>query len=140
MMEYEKAIKDMQVEQERELRSIQRNSELNSRRYSPPIKEPTQEPYRNIQSDAVRRRVAAFFNLPVSEYLKRDELGELACAKYNNSIAQIAIWTKCYQAKILDISYTEMVERRAKADAKCNGISDKPRQDICKRDIVVLNK
>jgi hypothetical protein len=131
MMEYEKAIKDMQLEQERALRSIQRNSS--------PSKDLAPEPYRNNQSDAVRRKVAAFFNLPVSVYLKRDEIGELACEKYNN-IPQIGIWTRCYQAKILDISYTEMVARRSKADAKCNSISDKPKQDICKRDIIVLDK
>ena len=140
MMEYEKALKDMQMEQEKALRSNQRNNELNIRSYSPPSKEPTPEPYRNTQSDAVRRNVATFFNLSVSEYLKRDEIGEVTCSKYSGNMSQIVVWTKCYQAKILDISYTEMEMRRAKADAKCNEIIDKVKQGACKRDVIVMNR
>ena len=115
---------------EKMLRDINRNNQLDNRGYQPPAREIVPSPYRNNQTDTVRRNVANFYNLSVSEYLKRDEVGSVVCDKY---ISQLDVWMKCYQAKMLDISYTEVESRHIRASGRCGAITDKPRRDDCKR-------
>jgi len=122
---------------EKMLRDMNRSSQPDNMSYQSPAREIVPTPYRNNQTDTVRRNVANFYNLSVSEYLKRDEIGSVVCDKY---ISQLDVWMKCYQAKMLDISYSEIESRHVKAQEKCGAITDKPKRDGCKREIIILNK
>ena len=130
-------LEEMQFD--RELRELERELQRqNNRQYSPPP--PPSPPYRNTQTEAQRNESAKISNLSYSEYLRRDELGEALCKKYQgDSQNYIKNWLTCYRATLLNISFTEMEERDFKAQKKCSGFEVEKKKK-CVRDVVVLNK
>jgi hypothetical protein len=118
------------------LDQIRRNQELESRRQYRP--QSTQQPYKNMQPNSDRVRLAKFWGLSMSEYLRRDEIGSVSCDKYlsNGGSAYIL----CYYSKMLNISYTETEIRWGRVLKACRPIAEQSKKNQCTRDILVLNR
>jgi hypothetical protein len=130
-------LEEMQFD--RELRELERDLQRQNNRQQLPPPTPSL-PYRNTQTEAQRNENAKLWNLSYSEYLRRDEIGETLCKKYQGGTQNhIKIWLTCYRASLLNISFTEMEDRDFKAQKKCSGFEVEKKRK-CVRDVVVLNK
>lgn len=97
------------------------------------------QPYRNMQSDADRARLSKFWNLNMSEYLRRDEIGSVTCERYLGSDG--GTYRNCFYSKMLNISYTETEMRWNKLMSTCSKIpSGTPNKEQCIRNILVYGR
>jgi hypothetical protein len=104
---------------------------------NPPTKQP--QPYRNTESEADRLRLSKFWNLNMSEYLRRDEIGSVTCERYLGAVGNI--YRNCFQSKMLNISYTETEMRWNKLMSTCSKIpSGTPNKEQCIKNILVYGK
>lgn len=130
-------LEEMQFD--RELRELERDLQRQNNRQQLPLPPPS-PPYRNTLTEAQRNENAKVWNLSYSEYLRRDEMGEALCNKYQGGTqSHIKNWLTCYRATLLNISFTEMEERDFKAQKKCSRFEVEKKRK-CVRDVVVLNK
>ncbi len=108
----------------------QQNRELKDVTPTRPLKK---DHYRNTMSQEDRVRLAKFWNLSMSEFLRRDEIGNIECSQY-------AVEHLCYYSKMLNISFTENEMRMKKAKEKCREIVNSEKKEECMRRIWILNK
>ena len=76
------------------------------------------EPYINQQSQELRLTNSKMLKISLTEYLKRDEIGSVACEKYGAKY-----YFDCYWSVMMNISLTEFIERRSKATSFCSNLS-----------------
>ena len=133
------------MQYERELRKAygsrnydnQNRSNQNITPQNAPSKIP--QPYRNTQSETDRLRLSKFWNLNMSEYLRRDEIGSVTCERYLGSDG--GAYRNCFQSKMLNISYTETEMRWNKLMSICSKIpSGTPNKEQCIKNILVYGK
>ena len=114
----------------------QSRSNQNRLPQNPPTKQSL--PYRTTESEADRLRLSKFWNLNMSEYLRRDEIGSITCERYLGAVGNI--YRNCFQSKMLNISYTETEMRWDKVMKTCQTIPDNPKKEQCIRNILVYAK
>jgi len=133
------------LQYERELRNAYGNRNYDNQNRSTqnvsPQNAPTikPQPYRNTQSEADRVKLSKFWNLNMSEYLRRDEIGSVTCEKYLGSSG--GVYRNCFQSKMLNISYTETEMRWSKLMNTCSKIpSGTPNKEQCIKNILVYGR
>ena len=107
---------DRQIEKQRnELREKQnRFEQQNQNQNNANSKTTKKEPYRNKLSQENRVERSNFWNLTMSEYLLRDEIGHTECSKYSDDDLR-----SCYISKMVKISFTEAEMRWMKNKKNC---------------------
>jgi hypothetical protein len=91
---------------------------------------------RNPLSEVERVKQAKFWDLNMSEYLRRDEIGHISCDRYRGTGTNI--FSNCYYSKMLNISYTETEMRWNKLMSVCSKIpSGSPKHAQCIKNILV---
>jgi len=93
------------------------------------------QPYKNKKSEELRISDAKFYNLTMSEYLRRDEISYNACKNISDTEDSM----DCGFSKMLNISFTETRMRRRKALMNCSKL-DEVRKKDCHRSVLVLGK
>ena len=125
------------MQYERELRKAYGNRGYDNQNRSPQNPPAEQSmPYRNILSEVDRVKQAKFWGLNMSEYLRKDEIGSLACERYRG--AGVNTFSICYYSKMLNISYTETETRWNKLMNTCSKMpSASPKREQCIKNILV---
>ena len=125
------------MQYERELRNAYKNRNYDSQN-RPSQNVPTQQslPYRNPLSEVERVKQAKFWDLNMSEYLRRDEIGHISCDRYRGTGTNT--FSNCYYSKMLNISYTETEMRWNKLMNVCSKITPgSPKHTQCIKNILV---
>ncbi len=89
------------------------------------------EPYINQQSQELRLTNSKMLKITLTEYLKRDEIGSVACEKYG-----VKHYFDCYWSVMMNISLTEFVERRSKATSFCSNLSGE-KLSACRKNKII---
>lgn len=94
------------------------------------------QPYINTMTDLEIRYNSKYFNLNISEYLQRDEIGNTLCKNISNFYS----YKYCYYSKMLNISMREVQMKDSKIKEKCLSITNESSKKKCMRDILVFGK
>jgi hypothetical protein len=100
------------------------------------------QPYVNTQTQEQRIEQAKFWNLSISEYLKRDEIGSVRCTNndFEISASSVSQFGDCWQSNMLNISIAELNIRRMKIHENCNQSFQDPKFMECAKRYLVLAK
>jgi hypothetical protein len=105
------------------------------------------QPYQNTETQEQRIENAKFWNLSLSEYLRRDEVGSIECTKYVGELnaSTIGQYITCRNSKLLNISYAETEMRQRRINENCtSSVSDislpDPKIMECAKRYMVLAK
>jgi hypothetical protein len=113
MMQAEKDYEDLQ-------RQIQRNSIQSQQKNEKPTQSNSnKEVYKNTMTSKQLNEVSAFWNLSISEYIRRDELGGNICGKDIHTQA----YKICHTSVMLNITTSETSKRLDKLKNTCKFIS-----------------
>ena len=155
-LEWDQMMRDQRSQQRENTQLLlellkQRNkSQDNSNNNTPPKEIYTPKPYRNIETQEGRIKNSKLWNLSLSEYLRRDEIGSVECDKFYGKFDQFnpgksglnETYFSCYQSKLLNISFTETEMRRKRVKEKCIQKPELPEYQLyeCFKGVMVFGK
>lgn len=139
-IEFDRNIERMRRQYDQIDRDVERSRQQRLQRNELP------QPYINSQTQEQRIEQAKFFNLSLSEYLRRDEIGEVKCRQYGElSASSVSQFGDCWQSNMLNISIAEYKNRKIKIHENCNrSVQDislpDPKFMECAKRYLVLSK
>ena len=141
-IEFDRNIERMRRQYDQIDRDIERSRQQRLQRNELP------QPYVNTQTQEQRIEQAKFFNLSLSEYLRRDEVGSIECINYVGELnaSTIGQYSTCWNSKLLNISYAETEMRKIKIHENCNrsvqdiSLPDPKFMDCAKRYLVLAKE